>query len=46
VEARIADLFAKKGHEFADVDVAIFLAESRAAAAQVRLRAIYRLRDP
>jgi hypothetical protein len=46
VEARIADLFEKRGHEFADVDVTIFLADTRQAAAQVRLRAIYRLREP
>lgn len=46
VEAAIADLFAKKGHEFADVDVAVFDAATDAAVASVRLRAIYRLRPP
>lgn len=44
VEAAIADLFEKRGHEFADVDVAIFAEKADAALASVRLRAIYRLR--
>jgi len=44
VEAAIADLFEKKGHEFVDLDVAIFDAKDDAALASVRLRAIYRLR--
>jgi hypothetical protein len=44
VEAAIADLFEKKGHEFVDVDVAIFGATNDAAYASIRLRAIYRLR--
>jgi hypothetical protein len=44
VEAAIADLFEKKGHEFTDVDVAIFDEQDDAALASVRLRAIYRLR--
>ena len=44
VEAAIADLFEKKGHEFVDVDVAIFGAKDDVAYASVRLRAIYRLR--
>jgi len=46
VEAAIADLFEKKGHEFVDVDVAVFGARDDAAYASVRLRAIYRLRAP
>jgi hypothetical protein len=46
VEARIVDLFEKKGHEFVDVDVTIFLEDRLEAAARVRLRAIYRLREP
>lgn len=46
VEAAIADLFEKKGHEFVDVDVGIFFADTREAATQVRLRAIYKLRPP
>jgi hypothetical protein len=46
VEGRIAELFEKKGHEFADVDVAIFDLRDDTALASVRLRAIYRLRPP
>jgi hypothetical protein len=46
VEARIADLFEKKGHEFADVDVSIFLEDRLEPAVAVRLRAIYRMREP
>jgi hypothetical protein len=45
VEAAIADLFEKKGHEFVDVDVAVFGARDDAACASVRLRAIYQLRS-
>jgi hypothetical protein len=45
VEAAIADLFQKKGHEFVDVDLAIYAEAEREAAASVRLRAIYRLRS-
>jgi hypothetical protein len=44
IEAAIADLFEKKGHEFVDVDVSVFSEEDAAAVASVRLRAIYRLR--
>jgi hypothetical protein len=44
VEAAIADLFEKKGHEFVDVDVAVFGSDDDAARAAVRLRAIYQLR--
>ena len=44
VEARIAELFEKKGHEFVDVDVAVFTDDDESAVASVRLRAIYRLR--
>jgi hypothetical protein len=44
VEAAIADLFERKGHEFVDVDVAIFAKADDTALASVRLRAIYRLR--
>jgi hypothetical protein len=43
VEGRVADLFERKGHEFVDVDVGIFLADD-SPAISVRLRAIYRLR--
>ena len=46
VEAAIADLFEKKGHEFVDLDVGIFVADTGGAAAQVRLRAIYKMREP
>jgi hypothetical protein len=46
VEAAIADLFEKKGHEFVDVDVAIHRSSDDAAVASVRLRAIYKLRAP
>jgi hypothetical protein len=46
VEAAIADLFEKKGHEFVDVDVAIFGATDDVAYASILLRAIYRLRAP
>jgi len=44
VEAAIADLFEKKGHEFVDVDVAVFDERDGSALAGVSLRAIYRLR--
>jgi hypothetical protein len=46
VESAIADLFEKKGHEFVDVDVAIYPEDESEAVASVRLRAIYRLRPP
>jgi hypothetical protein len=46
VEAAIADLFEKKGHEFVDVDVGIFLEKTHEAVADVRLRAIYKMRAP
>jgi hypothetical protein len=45
-EAAIVDLFEKKGHEFVDADVSIFFADDLAAAASMRLRAIYKLREP
>ena len=44
VEARIADLFEKKGHEFVDVDVDVYRTADDAAVAGVQLRAIYRMR--
>ena len=44
VESAIADLFAKKGHEFVDLDVAAFLLETREPVMSARLRAIYQLR--
>jgi hypothetical protein len=45
VEARIVDLFERGGHEFVDLDVAVFLAPDRPALS-ARHRAIYRLRPP
>jgi len=45
VEARIVDLFEKRGHEFVDLDVAVFLAPDRPAL-RARHKAIYRLREP
>jgi hypothetical protein len=42
VEGEIVDLFEKKGHEFVDLDVSIFLGD--AAALSARMRAIYKLR--
>jgi hypothetical protein len=44
VESAIADLFAKKGHEFVDLDVAAYLADTREPVMSARLRAIYQLR--
>ncbi len=46
VEAAIADLFEKKGHEFVDLDVGVFGRNDDDAYASVRLRAIYRMRRP
>lgn len=46
VEARISDLFEKKGHEFVDLEVGVFEREDDAAVASVQLRAIYKLREP
>jgi hypothetical protein len=45
VEARIVDLFARGGHEFVDLDTALFLRPDRPAL-QARHRAIYKLREP
>lgn len=45
VESRVIDLFERRGHEFVDFDVAVFLAPDRPALA-ARHRAIYRLREP
>jgi hypothetical protein len=44
VEAAVVDLFEKKGHEFADVDVHVFRVADDGPVARVRLRAIYRMR--
>jgi hypothetical protein len=43
-EVAIGDLFAKRGHEFVDLDVAVYLEATRAAVMSARLRAIYRMR--
>jgi acyl dehydratase len=45
VEGRVVDLFARGGHEFVDLDVAVFVAPDAPALA-ARHRAIYRLREP
>jgi hypothetical protein len=45
IEARVADLFGRGGHEFVDLDVALFLAPDTPALS-ARHRAIYRLRPP
>ncbi|HIG41862.1 MAG: hypothetical protein ABGY96_23090 [bacterium] len=44
VECDISDLFEKKGHEFVDVNVDIYDAETSNAVMSARLRAIYQLR--
>jgi hypothetical protein len=44
VESAIADLFEKKGHEFVDLDVEVYLLDTQQAVMSARLRAIYRLR--
>ena len=44
VEAAIVDLFEKKGHEFVDLDVAVFASADETAVASARLRAIYKMR--
>ncbi len=43
VEGRVTDLFEKRGHEFVDLDVAVFLDEDRPVL-RADHRAIYRLR--
>ncbi len=44
VEASVVDLFERGGHEFADLDVAVFIAPD-VPAMSTRHRAIYKLRD-
>ena len=44
VESAVADLFEKKGHEFIDLDVAVYLLDTEEPVSSARLRAIYRLR--
>lgn len=43
-EVAIADLFEKKGHQFVDLDVAVYFEATREAAMSARLRAIYQMR--
>lgn len=43
VEARVADLFARKGHEFVDADVTVFMGDAEPVLSAT-LRAIYRMR--
>jgi acyl dehydratase len=45
VESQVVDLFVRSGHEFVDLDVAVFLEPARPVLA-ARHRAIYRLREP
>jgi hypothetical protein len=44
-ELAVADLFEKKGHEFVDLDVAVYFEATREPAMSARLRAIYRMRN-
>jgi len=46
VECAVADLFERKGHEFVDADVDVYLRDSDTAVMSARLRAIYKLRPP
>jgi hypothetical protein len=43
-EAAVGDLFERKGHEFVDLDVALYFEATREVAMSARLRAIYRMR--
>jgi len=43
-ETSVADLFERKGHEFVDLDVAVFFEANREPAMSARLRAIYKMR--
>ncbi len=45
VECAVADLFERKGHQFVDVDVAVFLETNSQAVMSAQLRAIYKLRS-
>ena len=44
VEMQVLDWFERKGHAFADVEVSLFDAKTRALRASIHQRAIYRLR--
>ena len=43
-EAAVADLFERKGHEFVDLEVAVYFEATRQPAMSARLRAIYQMR--
>ena len=43
-EVAISDLFERKGHEFVDLDVAVYFEATREPAMSARLRAIYQMR--
>ncbi len=43
-EMTVVDFYEKKGHEFVDVDVALFDAQDDACLTAIKLRAIYKLR--
>jgi hypothetical protein len=45
VEAAVVDLFEKKGHQFADLDVAVYTKDGDDAVASIRFRSIYQLRE-
>ena len=45
IECDIHDLFNRKGHEFVDLNVAVYRKESAEPVMSAVLRAIYRLRD-
>ena len=44
-EMAVADFFAKKGHEFVDVEVNLFGEQENLCLTTIKLRAIYKLRD-
>ena len=46
VECAVADLFERKGHEFVDANVDVYLRDTKTAVMSARLRAIYKLRPP
>ncbi|MCZ6831641.1 MAG: hypothetical protein O7F73_19020 [Gammaproteobacteria bacterium] len=43
-EMKVADFYEKKGHEFVDVEVALFDEQNDACLSAIKLRAIYKLR--
>jgi hypothetical protein len=46
VECAVADLFERKGHQFVDAKVDVYVRETSAAVMSATLRAIYKLRPP